>query len=120
MIYLACPYSHKYKAIRVLRHFLVTCVGAELIKLGHHIFSPITESHMYQLYNDQCGSTWEFWEVHDKMMMDRCDELWVLTLPGWKESKGVQAEILYAKQKNMDIQYIKLTDIIPELEGVIV
>ena len=118
LIYLACPYSHQHKNVRHLRHFLVTLVGDKLIQKGHHIFSPITESHMYQLHGD-CGGSWDFWASHDKLMLRKCDELWVLMLEGWDKSVGVKAEIEYAKTKQMKIKYLNLYDIVPELLEVV-
>jgi hypothetical protein len=102
----------------ILRHLLVTAVGDKLILEGKHIFSPITESHMYQQYGD-AGHKWDFWEKHDKLMLRKCDELWVLTLPGWEESVGVQAEIQYANQRKMPIKYIRVFDVLPELKEII-
>ncbi len=116
--YLAVPYTHTNKFVMTLRHLLITAVGDRLIANGKHIFSPITESHMYQQYGE-AGHKWEFWEKHDKLMIRKCDELLVLMLPGWKESTGVQAEIEYAKGRKMPITYLDVHKILPELKEVI-
>jgi hypothetical protein len=39
-------------------------------------------------------------------MLNRCDVLFVLMLPGWIDSDGLQGEIAFAKQKGMPIIYI--------------
>lgn len=106
LIYLASPYSHPDKSIRKERYEQVTKVGARLIMEGYHIFGPITESHNYQRVNSSVGHKWDFWKEHDELMMERCDEMWVLCLEGWEQSLGVQAEIKYAKYIGMHINYI--------------
>ena len=41
-------------------------------------------------------------------MLQRCDELIVLTLTGWETSRGVQAEIAFAKEINLPIKMMEL------------
>lgn len=113
LIYLASPYSHKDTAVKRARWLYATLVGAKLIEEGHHVFGPITESIAYQDVNLQIGHEWETWAEHDKMMIDRCDEMFVLTLTGWTKSKGVQAEIKYAASRGMPITYLDLYEYLP-------
>ena len=39
-------------------------------------------------------------------MLSRCDEIWVLCLDGVEESKGVNAELAFAKKLGMEVWYI--------------
>lgn len=119
LIYLAAPFTHKDQWVKSLRNLIITTIGAKLISEGYHIFSPITESAEYVKFFDNITTDWEFWQEHDCLMLDRCDQLWVLTLKGWKESIGVTAEIEYAKQKNKLIRYINPLTILPELKEVL-
>lgn len=105
LIYLASPFSHKDKGIQKLRWALVSYVGAQLVNEGHHIFGPITESYTYTQFGVD-GSEWEFWEAHDKLMLKKCDELWIVMIKGWETSVGVGAEMDYANANNMPIKYI--------------
>lgn len=107
LIYLASPYSHSQKHIRLERWHKITHIGARLIQKGYHVFGPITESHCYSEVTDGIGKGWDFWKEHDELMLSKCDELWVVTLDGWKESVGVTAEIEYAKKHKMPIKYIE-------------
>ena len=45
-------------------------------------------------------------------MLSRCDEIWVLCLDGVEESKGVAAEIEFAKKIGLDLWYL-----IPQYDG---
>lgn len=114
LIYIASPFSHPSRWVMKLRWAIVTAIGAKLVNEGIHIFGPITESHAYDEFGvEQSG--WEFWREHDLLMIDKCDELWVATMKGWMQSKGVQSEIEYAKKLGKPIHYINIFDYLPEL-----
>lgn len=109
LIYLAVPYSHPDEAVRLQRFETVTLVSALLIKQGVVNFSPITQSHEQAESHDLPGD-WAFWETVDKVFLDRCDELYVLALPGWKDSVGVTAEIEHMKNSGKPIRYVSLNE----------
>lgn len=92
MIYLASPYSDPDPAIRQQRYEAVCKAAGELIRRGHVVYSPIAHSHHL---SEVCNlpENWEFWRRQDTAMLKLADELWVLDLPGWRESVGVRAEM---------------------------
>lgn len=101
LIYLACPYSNDDPLVEDARYQLVTKVAAALIvKTGCEVFSPITHSHLinrlavrYALEEGESwGPTYDFWLRFDYHMLDVADWLYILTLVGWSESKGIQLE----------------------------
>ncbi len=112
LIYLASPYSHKDEHVRMIRALLVTAVGSMLIEEGIHVYGPITESYSYANINPKIDGKWEFWEEHDLLMIDKCDEVWVLQLKGWRESVGVNAEINYAKLHKKPLRFLELSEYI--------
>jgi hypothetical protein len=75
------------------------------MKDGAHIFSPIAHSHPIALAGD-LPLEFEYWEQYDRKMLAACAELWVCTMDGWRESKGVSAEIAIASERKMPIRYI--------------
>lgn len=95
LIYLASPYSHPDSAIQESRFIEVCRVAAAMMREGHLIFSPIAHSHPIAMAGS-LPTDWEFWRKYDHAMLDAASELWVLKIPGWDESQGVQAEIVYA------------------------
>lgn len=118
LIYLASPFTHKSKVVMKLRWAIVTAIGAKLVSLGYHIFGPITESHAYDEFGvGQHG--WEFWQEHDNLMIDKCDEVWVVRMKGWKESRGVKAEIAYALSQDKSVFYLNINEYLPEILEVI-
>ena len=76
---------------------------------GRVIFSPIAHSHSVAEFCDLPG-TWEFWGKIDKVMLRGAKELWVLTLPGWDTSTGVQAETKWAQKYGLKIRYVEYRD----------
>ena len=96
MIYLASPYSHPDPAIREQRYHAACRATAALLRIGHTVFSPIVHSH--PLASLGLPTDWKFWARFDRDHLERCDEVWVLTLDGWRESVGVREEIRIARQ----------------------
>ncbi len=69
-----------------------------------NVFSPIIHSHILHLQGMR--GDWTFWQKIDTDYLFLSDLLIVLTLPGWKESTGVQAEIKIAKQFDLEVLYL--------------
>jgi hypothetical protein len=91
-IYLGLPYSCKYKQVRERRVKVARRIAKLLILQSYVITCPVLQAHGLGLPTD-----WEFWEAHDTVFLEWCEELWIIMLPGWKESDGVQSEIKIAK-----------------------
>lgn len=105
LVYLACPYTHIRTSVRVNRFHYVNAAAGALIADGMLVFSPISHSHPITI-DAQIPSTWAYWEKHDRAMLEACSKLVVLTLDGWKESVGVQAEIAIAKELGIPVEYM--------------
>ena len=104
MIYLASPYSHPDPCVREAR-FHATCqAAARLIRAGCFVFSPIAHSHA--LVEHGLPHDWQFWRRYDVAHLERCDELLVLALDGWRESVGVQTEMAIARELDKPIRYL--------------
>lgn len=107
MIYLASPYSHKSRRVENKRFKEVTRVAAELIsEYGHSFILPITQSYQLVKIKPELGGSFANWKKIDLHFVSKCDEVWVVTMDGWKESIGVQAEIEFAKKKGINIWFI--------------
>ena len=104
--YLASPYTTDNPYVRHLRFLRVTDIAGRLIEQGYFLFCPITQSHSIVTHSPLIGTSWEYWKDFDLEMLNRVDGLLVYTLPGWKASVGVQAEIFEAKRLGIPIQYV--------------
>lgn len=104
MIYIASPYSHPDAWMMEERYNAVTRFTAGLLGSGLIVFSPI--AHCHELSRQyKLPSTFEFWRKYCLGMLDKADELYVLKLTGWEESRGVQEEIAYASTKGIPLTY---------------
>lgn len=102
MKYLATPYSHDNPNIMQLRFEQAEAITAHLMQQGHAVYSPIVHGHeMAKKFN--MPTHFGFWQRYCLTMLDAASELWVVKMPGWDTSNGVQAEIEHAKQHNMTI-----------------
>jgi nucleoside 2-deoxyribosyltransferase len=104
MIYLASPYSHPDSDVREQRFEAVCRAAAFLICSGKTVYSPIAHTHPICKYG--LPGDWQFWQHHDRQYIELCDEMVVLTLDGWKQSKGIQAEIGIARGLGKPVTFI--------------
>lgn len=106
LIYLASPYSSKDSDIRESRYNWACSAVNDLISLGFLVYSPIVHfAYVAEEYN--LPMDFDFWQGINKAMLSRCQELLVLTIPGWEKSKGVQAEIEMAEEIGIPIRYTR-------------
>jgi len=104
-IYLACPYSHPSHEVRQQRFEAVNRCAADLMRLGHVVYSPISHNHPIALAHD-FPKGWEFWGRMDEVFIRLAHKVYILQLPGWQESEGVRAEIALAQRFYKPIVHI--------------
>lgn len=105
LIYLACPYTHQDRAVRVARFEAANLAASKLMREGHYVFSPISHTHPIA----EAGGLplgWDFWEGFDRAYIGHSHKLIVLTLGGWAQSKGVMAEIAIADSMGIPVEYL--------------
>ena len=92
MLYLACPFSHHDETVQRQRYHLACRAAAKLLQSGIVVFSPLANSvpavEIGGLELDHAG----FLNI-DLPILRRCDEMLVLCLEGWQQSRGVQQEL---------------------------
>lgn len=104
LIYLASPYTHPDPRVVTERFEAVCREAAYLMRAGIHVLSPIAHTHPIAQVGD-LPTRWEFWEAFDRTLIAACKEVWVLQLDGWRESRGVAAEIAIAEQMGKRVRY---------------
>jgi hypothetical protein len=103
MIYIASPYSHPEASVREQR-FQSACVAAsELMRAGHVVYCPIAHGHPIAQHG--LPTDWLYWERSNRRLLAVCDKVMVVTLEGWEESEGVQAEIQMAGELRKAVSY---------------
>lgn len=110
LVYISSPYTHKDNSIVRVRAARAAQLTAKLqCEYGetHTLISPIVHGHQLEVtgLDKSLPHTWDYWEQHDLNLLKRCDEMWVMCMPGWDKSVGVTAEIEFCKGNNIPIQY---------------
>jgi len=109
LIYIGSPYSHPDKAVMEENFKRVSQLAADLCAEGKVVFSPITYGHTLLNFREM-PHTWEFWQNFCINFLDHADRLLVYKMPGWENSKGLAAEIEYANENNIPIEYVDYTE----------
>lgn len=105
LIYLASPYTHEDPWVMGKRAEAATKAFARLLCDGLCAYSPIASCHAAAVEHG-LDTGWAFWKAYDQRLIDACDSVMVLTLPGWRESVGVAAEIEYARAKGKPVAFL--------------
>ena len=107
LVYLASPLSHPSPRVMGARLEAVRHVCGEMIKQGVIIYSPLA----YSCEMDRRGfRPPQGWYAFDLPFLARADELLVLQLPGWEQSKGIIMEMAAARTKGLPVRYLALED----------
>ncbi len=112
-IYLASPYSHPDPAVREARFAAACKKAAQYASKGISVFSPIAQSHPMTAYMrpEDCMN-FELWMKLDLPLLKDANELHVLCIEGWRNSKGVTREIEFAEQCGIPVKQV-FADIAP-------
>ena len=102
MIYLASPYSHPDPLIRKTRFLLAKGV-VEMFVPTYPLFSPIVYGHELQTGQGTDAKTWQWFNT---AILRRCEEMWVLDIPGLAESRGCLQEIELATTLNLRLRWV--------------
>ena len=107
LIYIASPYTNPEDSIRIQNYTDVTKIAADLVAEGHIAISPITYGHVLSECK-KMPTDWGFWMDFCLVLLAKCDKILVCnTIPGWENSKGVAAEIEFAKKNGIKVEYLK-------------
>ena len=104
IIYLAAPYTHDDPTVTRKRVQAATRHAISDIIDGEIVFSPVSYTETIQDMGFRPNPEND-WYAFDIAFMNRCQELRVLQLPGWRESHGVTLEINTAEELNIPIRY---------------
>lgn len=106
-IYLAAPYSHPDEDVRAMRFYAVSRRASLIMRRGDLVFSPITHGHILGAFGGLPGD-FDFWEAHCLSFLRHwAQELHVLALSGWQESRGVLAEMAEAGRLGLPVWHLK-------------
>lgn len=104
MIYLASPYTHKDPEVMNSRYLLTKQLTASLLSRNIPVFSPIVYGREFE---HTLGHTFYDWKFFNDCVIRVCDLFVIHTLPGWRESKGVEYEwALFRSRSSTPVQFV--------------
>jgi hypothetical protein len=103
--YVCSPYSHCDPAVRQERFEAACRAAAELTRQGTTVYCPVAHTHAIAKYG--LPLNWDYWQIHDRRFLEMCSEVVVLTLPGWRDSVGVTAEIEIARALGKPVSFLR-------------
>ena len=116
--YLAAPFTSDAPAVQSARRDAVKHVSGVLVQNGHVVFSPLeyTEGMQKRGVFPPQG-----WYAFDLVMLQACQELIILELPGWKTSYGVIIEVATAKAMNIPVTLMTMeqANLPPEITAIL-
>ena len=115
MKYVSAPYSSALDKDQ--RMIIVTTYSATCLLRDEHVICPLTMGHNFIKTSVKLPFQSEWWLDWCINLLAGCDEMDVLMLPGWDTSIGVTAEVEYAQQNGIKINYIKSEDLLKPLSS---
>lgn len=112
-VYVATPYSHADPEVMESRYRAAIVAAAHFMAQGFIAFSPIAHSHEIGKHIGKTAGghadngVHNFWMHQDLPMLARADALFVLTLDGWKESRGVAEEVEFAVRNGIPVYHVE-------------
>ena len=106
MKYLSSPYSSPDARMMEERFRQACRCAAHFMRAGITVLSPIAASHPLVLHGNLPQTDQRFWASHNEEWLMHCNALWVLMLPGWRESIGIRREMEHAESLGLPIKYV--------------
>lgn len=123
MIYLLSPYTSTYHHTQEYRYQVINDIMVSLRRAGWNAYSPVALCHPIATMSGLPG-TYTHWKTLCDILINNSRIGFLIKLPGWEESAGVQAElkIFTGRVHKIDLNLHKpeyalknITDILEEL-----
>ncbi|MCW2286683.1 hypothetical protein M2323_004452 [Rhodoblastus acidophilus] len=120
LLYLSSPYSSPNASIRAERVQQCQIAMARLMASGHLVVCPVVMNHEAVAHLTRQGGELSkaYWIAIESALATACDELSVLQLPGWQESRGVAREITLFEKLGKPVKFIS-ADFVDPVGGVL-
>lgn len=107
IVYLSAPYSSDLKAEQEGRYNDLLELQGILLEAGVNCVNPLANTVPAAKYMKNMNLGYDDYLKNDLVILDRCDELLVLALPGWTRSEGVKKEIAFALARQLPVTVIE-------------
>jgi hypothetical protein len=98
IVYLASPYS-KYTQGLDKAFEDISNIAGRMVQSGVSVYSPIAHTHPLAKYGNLDPLDHTLWLKFDEAMMRVSNALVIATMPGWRNSTGIEYEIAFFREK---------------------
>jgi hypothetical protein len=106
IIFIAIPSAGTVKDGTLTPDFLKRMAELVADMPQHTFISPMIQDYALLPYMPAVEATWEVWGAHCRRLIEVCDEVWVLTYPGWAASVGVTGEVNHATYFGKTVRFL--------------
>ena len=110
LVYISCPFGHSNDYIVQNRVNISNSYYAHLLKNNINAISPLTVGNVLRTYIPEHQWDSKFWMPIDLHLLEKCDEMHVMCLAGWRNSKGVKEEIEFCERVGIPVKYISIVE----------
>lgn len=117
-IYVGTPFTSSCPATMRYRGEISMAYAAKLFERGRLAISPLGVSN-YKLayFSNELPPDWATWGELCIKLLNACDEMHLIKLPGWQDSVGLAEEIAYCRANNKPIVHIELSEALEFIGG---
>ena len=114
LAYLANPYYHEDASVMSARERATALVSASLVNQGIPHISPVLYTAPLARLGASPPQGWYLW---DAGILVAAEQVILLQLPGWEESRGVQLELYAAAVRQIPVVHMPWSSIKPLLDA---
>lgn len=103
LIFLAMPTKGSVLNSNIRPTVLAYVAQLHLAYPEHTFIVPMIQDYQLLAFMPQSEATWADWGRHCRTLIERSDQVWVLTYEGHDTSVGVQAEIAHADLQGVPV-----------------
>ena len=108
LVYLAAAYSNVQDKDLFMQKFMSFSAKYMLENEKEFVVSPLFNHYSFNLV-PEIGTDWNFWEAYSKELLSKCDKILVLKNEDLElSSTGVQAELKFAKEHNIPVEFVQI------------
>lgn len=107
LTYLAQPYTHADAFVRQARIAAARHITVDLMKSGFSVFSPIVHGTCIESLLPEASRTdHKFWMGQCLAILRHCQQMVVIPLTGWRESRGLAEELEFCRLAKIDVLFL--------------
>ncbi len=107
VVYLASPYTGVDQKQEAYRYEMSIYYAAEVMKIFDVTpLSSVVYCHPINRLLGAGNGGFDFWGSFSVGMMASCEELWVMDVPGARQSTAILAEISYAQEAKKPVKFL--------------